>query len=207
MFEKYIIHLKNIIFFKIVLYCLLIFALLWLFPIFNDDLRLASERNENATKNLSEATIKLYSIVNAGTEIIEAYKKYEELSDEGSNGGCTVKKDIIDKIYALETQYNLPNKIKIAITYPSIQTKYQSTQIKINNYDVKLQFRTADYRGFADLAKSLYNIMPKNSVILSLDAERKEALDAEMVGSLSPTSLQNLVYGAMHIRLRELSSK
>ena len=79
MLDKLVIHLKNIIFFKTVIYLILTILLFALIPVFKENLLNESQRKQQAFSFLQTATLKLESIVDFEDKITSTNKKYAQL--------------------------------------------------------------------------------------------------------------------------------
>jgi hypothetical protein len=73
MLDKLIIHLKNIIFFKAVLYIITAIILFTLIPVFSDDLEDSLAKNKQSYSLLQTSKTRLASIANFEDKILSIY--------------------------------------------------------------------------------------------------------------------------------------
>ena len=80
MFERYIMYLKNLIFFQFIIYFFFISLTIWIIKNFQQEYSKSILDKQVLQENLTEEVLKLYSVINSKEEILESYKKYVDLS-------------------------------------------------------------------------------------------------------------------------------
>jgi len=207
MLDKFIINIKNIIFFKAIIYLLIIGFLLWLMPIFKEDYNDSIELKLNAEKSFSEAAIKLYSIIESEEKILDTYRAYEEILNMPPEHICIFRGTMINKIRTLALGYN----IELAnLTFSQVFKDSEqgfSGGVKIKNYNVEAKFTTPNIIAFQNMIKQVYEMMPEHSIITLAQVENDEFLDPKLIDQLAHGSKPNLLRAHLNVRVRELSIK
>lgn len=207
MLEKFIINIKNVIFFKLVVYLLVIGFLLWLMPMFKEDYNDSIEHKQRAEKSFSEAAIKLYSIIESEEKILNTYHAYEEILNTPPEHICILRATMMNKIKTLAEVYN----IELAnITFSQVFKDNEqgvAGGVKIKNYNVGAKFTSPSIIAFQNMIKEIYAAMPEHSIVTLAKLENDEFLDPNLVWSLTPISKPNLLRAQLDIRIRELSIK
>lgn len=207
MLDKFIINIKNIIFFKAVIYLLIIGFLLWLMPMLKKDYNESIELKQNAEKSFSEAAIKLYSIIESEGKILDTYRTYEGILNTPPEHICIFRGIIMNKIKALALGYN----IELAnVTFSQVFKDSEQGipgGVKIKNYNVGTKFTTPNIIAFQNMIKQIYEMMPEYSIVTLAQVENDEFLDPKLIGQLAPTNKPNLLRAQLNVRVRELSIK
>lgn len=207
MLEKFIINIKNVIFFKLVVYLLIIGFLLWLMPILKDHYSESIQRKQAAEKSYSEAAIKLYSIIESEEKILNTYHAYEEIINTPPEHICLLRATMMNKIKTLAAGYN------IGLTNITFSQVFKDNEqgiaggVKIKNYNVGAKFTSPSIIAFQNMIKQIYVAMPEYSIVTLAQIENDEFLDPNLVWSLTPISKPNLLRAQLNIRIRELSIK
>lgn len=202
MLEKFIIHLKNIIFLKAVIYFLLIVVLLWLIPVFKAEFNSSLYKLETAESNLLETTAKLHSIVNSKDKILKTYQKISQ----SNKHRCEKRIRLKEQLGNLANKYDLGEPLNINLFYSFLKgaNKEREKQVKIQSYDINISFSAPNISTSINLIKEAYELLPESSIITSLTIEQKEALDPAIIDKLSPTRDPNLISTKFTTRIREI---
>ena len=207
MLEKFIINIKNVIFFKLVVYLLIIGFLLWLMPMLKEDYNDSIERMQNAEKSFSEAAIKLYSIIESEEKILNTYHSYEEILNTPPEHICILRATMINKIKTLAAGYDIELANVMFSQVFKDNEQGLAGGVKIKNYNVGARFTTPDIIAFQNMIKQIYAAMPEYSIVTLAQIENDEFLDPNLVWSLTPSSKPNLLRAQLNVRVRELSIK
>ncbi|MCZ6908651.1 MAG: hypothetical protein O7C55_02480 [Rickettsia endosymbiont of Ixodes persulcatus] len=140
MFEKYIMYLKNLIFFQFIIYFFFISLTIWIIKNFQQEYSKSILDKQVSQENLMEEVLKLYSVINSKEEILESYKKYVDLSVP-SSVSCLNYQELIPKIKSLSNKYNLVEPIDVSINSVFFKNNVQaiegeSESIHVNNYSI-----------------------------------------------------------------------
>lgn len=209
MLRSFIIHLKNIIFFKLVMYFLGISSILLILQIFNQDYQNSIKKTYYTEELLAQETLKLYSIKNSEHKILNTYIKYKNILSMPYQQNCLERIKLIDKIISLSPKYNLNEPITINIKQefmsnikPLIsEDKYG---VKIRNYDLKIKFATQNFLTFGQVIREIYANMPENTIILSIEVQKEDILEPDTIYKLSTKKAPDVVFAKLTMRIREL---
>ena len=136
MIDKFVTHLKNIIFFKTVIYIILIITLFTLIPILTEDLERESFKRQKSQTFLQTAQIKLESIVHFEKKISAINKKYQQLIKSSFGSGCFNRITLIKNIESLSKKYHLfePIDCKIFRVFKNDSLSKTNGNIKVHYY-------------------------------------------------------------------------
>jgi hypothetical protein len=207
-FLKYFtIHLKNIIFFKFSLYCIVTTVLIWRLQIADNNLLRSSYINSKAKNSIAEAKIKLGSIANADKDILNSIEKYKQILqttlDQDYNRLDNLKHDL----HNIVNKYGLNEPANITITQFFLKnksTRLSGDSISVGNYDVALHFMAQNFLQALSIIKECYSLMPENTVIISLELEDLNVLNLDMVNKLSTIKPPHLIDVQLIMRIREI---
>ncbi|WP_375333179.1 hypothetical protein [Candidatus Tisiphia endosymbiont of Psammoecus bipunctatus] len=211
MLKNFIVHLKNVIFFKFIMCCLCISTILWLLQSINKDYMESIAKNQNIEESLAQETLKLYSIINSKYKILETYARYSKLLSISARQSCLERARLITTIDSFSKKYNLNEPITISIKQeflsginPMVGTK-QGT-IRIKNYDVYIRFATKDFATFLTIIKEIYSCMPENTIVLSIDVKKEDVLEPKVVYKLSTERIPDMIFTKLNMRIREITA-
>ncbi|XVN42638.1 MAG: hypothetical protein RCG15_08690 [Candidatus Rickettsia vulgarisii] len=210
MLRIFIIHLKNIIFFKLVMYFLGISSLLFLLQIFNQDYKYSIKKTYQTEELLAQETLKLYSIKNSKHKILNTYVKYKNLLSMSYKQSCLERTKVMNKITNLSKKYNLNEPITTSIKQEFLSNikphiggeKYG---VKIRNYDLKIKFATQDFLTFGQIIREIYANMPENTIILSIEVQKEDILEPDIIYKLSTQKAPDMIFAKLTMRIRELA--
>ncbi len=206
MLNKLVIHLKNIIFFKAVIYVIFVIILFTLMPIFKNDLVKSSQRRQKSYSFLKAATLKLESIADFEDKVQTTNKMYRELMSHSNDVACLNRTSLINNMNLLSKKHQLfePINIKISRNFDADKTLNTNGHIKINYYEVDINFTALDYHKLLVICQELYQLLPKGAVVTSTNIRKIEALTPKIVDKLDITKSPGLLDVKMQIQLREL---
>jgi len=206
MLDKLVIHLKNVIFFKAIIYIIALIALFLLIPVIKENLTTASERYNKAYSFLQDADLKLDSIINFEDEILKKHEQYDALSNQHEHLGCINRTRITHSIKQLANKYNLlePISTDIARIFNTGQTANTSGHIKLHHYELNVQFKPKNYADLFIMTKHIYNLLPKGSIVISTKVNSIDALTPKIVNILNKNNAPAPINVKMKIHLREI---
>lgn len=212
MFEKYIMYLKNLIFFQFIIYFFFISLTIWIIKNFQQEYSKSILDKEVSQENLTEEFLKLYSVINSKEEILEFYKKYVDLSVP-SNVSCLNYQELIPKIKSLSNKYDLVEPIDVSINSVFFKNNVQAIEggegesIHVNNYSINIKYACADFLTFLKIFSEIYSYMPPNTLISFVRVRNEEVLTPKNIYKLSVNHAPNLIYAKLILYIRELASK
>lgn len=211
MLKNFIVHLKNVIFFKFIMCCLCISTILWLLQSINKDYMESIAKNQNIEESLAQETLKLYSIINSKHKILETYARYSKLLSISARQNCLERARLITTIDSFSKKYNLNEPITISIKQeffsginPMVGTKQDT--IRIKNYDVCIRFATKDFATFLTIIREIYSCMPENTIVLSIYIKKEDVLEPKVVYKLSTERTPDMIFTKLNMRIREITA-
>lgn len=210
MLKNFIIHQKNVIFLKFFACCLGVFIIFWFLQLLNTDYIKSIIRNSLTEESLAQETLKLYSLTKSKHKILETYSRYSKLLANSSSQNCLARRELTTNIGHLSGKYNLNEPITVLIKQDllsgiesTIGTRRDS--IRIRNYDVKIMFATKNYATFLKIINEIYSLMPKNTVIISVEVKRENVLEPKVVYKLSTQRMPDMIFTKINLLLREVT--
>ncbi len=206
MLDKLIIHLKNIIFFKAVIYIIMTIILFTLIPIFSEDLEDSSIKNKKSYALLQTSKSKLKSIVNFENTILNTKENYEALISKANNQGCLDRTKLTNQIATLNTKYSLfePIFIRISRQFNNETAQNYASHVKINHYEIKIAFKSKDPVTMLMICNELYKMLPYGSIVTDTSIATHEALTPDIINKLNTKNAPGLLAVKMKIQLREI---
>ena len=206
MLDKLIIHLKNIIFFKAVIYIIMTIILFTLIPIFSEDLEDSSIKNKKSYALLQTSKSKLKSIVNFENTILHTKENYEALISKANNQGCLDRTKLTNQIATLNTKYSLfePIFIRISRQFNNETAQNYASHVKINHYEIKIAFKSKDPVTMLMICNELYKMLPYGSIVTDTSIATHEALTPDIIHKLNTKNAPGLLAVKMKIQLREI---
>lgn len=206
MLDKLIIHLKNIIFFKAVIYLIITIILFALIPIFSKDLEDSSIKNKKSYTLLQTSKSKLKSIVNFENKILNTKENYKALISKANNQNCLDRTELINQITTLNTKYSLfePIFIRISKKFNDEITQNYASHVKINHYEIKIAFKSKDHVTMLMICNELYKMLPYGSIVTNTSIATHGALTPDIISKLNTKNAPGLLEVNMKIQLREI---
>ena len=206
MIDKLVVHLKNIIFFKIIIYLLFIITLALLIPIFITDLEKAAQRKQKANTFLRETTLQIESINDFQEKIIALNNDYKSLLIMTKDVSCSNRTRFIKAVESFTTKYQLfePISIKISKGFEGENSLANYGNIKIDYHTADINFKTLDPYHLLIITQDLCGIMPPGSVVLSSNLRSINVLTPEIIDTLTTTKAPELLDVKVKILLRDI---
>ena len=197
MLDKVVIHLKNIIFFKLVVYTISIVLLGVLIPEFQDQLVKSLHGKERAEILFNQSIIQLNSIV-------EFEQKIPEINS--NNKICDTREGLLSNLSLISQKRNLyePIKAKVVRVFdnPSIQNK--NSEIILYQYEVTINFAVDSYEEVLNVSDDIYKTLPVGAVIIGMQIRKLQALTPEIIQKLSTKDFPGLTEVSIKVLLREI---
>ena len=206
MIDKLVIHLKNIIFFKIIIYLLFVISLALLIPIFISDLEKAAQRKQKANTFLREATLQIESINDFEEKIITLNNDYNSLLTSTQDLSCSNRTRFINAVESFTTKYQLfdPISIKISKGFEGGNSLPSNGNIKIDYHTADINFKTLNPYHLLIITQDLCGIMPAGSVVLSSSLRSINVLTPEIIDTLTTAKAPELFDVKVKILLRDI---
>jgi hypothetical protein len=206
MLDKLVVHLKNIIFFKAVLYIIITIILFTMIPVFSGDLQDTSIKYKKSYSLLQTAKTKLKSILNFEDTIFNTKDKYKELISQSKNHDCLNRTTLIKQINTLNKKHSLfePIFVRISRQFDDEITSASNSNVKVNHYEIEISFRATDRGKMLMVCNDLYDILPKGSLVTNTSIKSVEALTPEIISRLNTKNEPGLLEIDMNIQLSEI---
>lgn len=209
MLDKLVVHLKNIIFFKAIIYILIIIILSISIPIIQNNLNISFLKKQKANVYLQDVALKLESIADFKSKIIEINKYFNFLVNENKDPSCTLRIKFVDDIKKLGTKYQLFEPIKITSSriYSADMNLTSTNHLEISYYTVDVNLKVSDYSQYLMLTNDLYSLMPLGSVILTTNITEIEGLSPSTIEKLNLKKAPDNIELTITILLRNVVHK
>ncbi|MCP5370036.1 MAG: hypothetical protein H6909_05060 [Rickettsiaceae bacterium] len=208
MLNKLIIHLKNIIFFKLIIYALSIIGLLLLLPIFKNNLTKSLEQKENAILILDNIKNKLELVQNFDNELEETIAQYKLLTIDKIDLACQKTKTFLTQLTDLNKQYTLLVPISYTLSNHYEYKDYiTSNNLTIECNIIDIEFTTSDKLQLDLIQQEIYKIAPHGSVILEQHIEALDVITPSIIHQLTHYYSPNLLKIKIKLMLRNAKYK
>lgn len=188
MLSKIIIHLKNIIFFKAVVYSLSILALSLLFPIFIAEVKKSDIQRVHAANFLKNEALKLEFINNFDKKITDKTQELYNIASPQLDHSCLDRTNFIKKIDELGKKYNLFQPIQTKLSqgfHHNNDAADNRTYNAIKYYTVDIHFTAKDFPQLLAILADLENVMPIGSAVLSTKIQVLDMLTPNVITKLN----------------------
>lgn len=208
MLKQLVIHLKNIIFFKLIIYTLLTLGLLLLVPIFKNNLDKTIEQKQRAIVIVDNVKNKLDLIQTFGKEIEETMTQYDQLIINKIDLGCQKTKQFITDLMNLNTEFVLLTPITYTLSNNYDYKDFTTTSdIAVECNIIDINFTANDQAQYQALLKDLYEIIPTGSVLLEEHIETLDVITPSMIDQLQHHYSPNLLKIKIKLMLRNAKYK
>ena len=205
--EKFTINLKNIIFFKSVIYLLCIGVLVWWFNSSEQDSIQAVQWLKAAENSLSAAQTKLATVSGLDNKITEIDDLYQKITTISGKQRCDQRIILVNSLNILSDKYQLmePLYLRMSQLFFKNQDDLIGDRVKIKNYDLKVQFSAPNFDVMLALIRDAYELMPEYSMLISLEGAVQEVLEPSLGDKLSTKRLPDLVNATFDMYIKEIN--
>ncbi|GAB4167246.1 MAG: hypothetical protein Tsb006_6400 [Rickettsiaceae bacterium] len=206
MLDRFAVHLKNVIFFKAVVYTLLAVILGLLIPIFKSDVEKLVTKRQKATTFLQDTTFKLESIADFEEKVLSINERYNALVKDRGELGCVERTKFLNDVKRLSTKYGLfePINIKIFQGFEGVNFPGNSVHLKMNYYTADIQFRVTNLYQILSICADIYNAMPQGAAVISQNIHAIEALTPRVIETLNTDKAPDNLEVRIKILLRNI---
>lgn len=206
MFNKFITHLKNIIFFKTVLVIIAIFLFYNCIPVLLKDLSLTENKQQKASISLENMKLKLASMTDFEQKIPILLQKYNDLKQKSVYDDCFDREYFVNQIAQLNDKYHLFNPINVLVSRELNQeeAQYSIYQIRLNEYEIQISFSCDNLTSLLQLLADINLLLPPGSTVTNTIIEEKEGLTLAMIEQLNNYRSPALLTAYMQIHLQEI---
>ena len=209
MLDKLVIHLKNIIFFKSVIYLICIILVVALIPKFQSQLLKTSDKKEKARIFLNQATIQLNSTIEFEENISKTNENYKKLLESNNKADCQEREGLLKNLSSLSKKYELHEPIKADITkvFENLNTG-KTKEIKLSRHEMYISFNVDSYEKVIDLSNEICALLPNGTLILGMNIKKIQALTPEIIEKLYNNPINSpseLIDVSIKVLLREIA--
>lgn len=208
--NKLIIHLKNVLFFKAVIYVLLIIGLVLLNPIANNDLQELLQKRDKARTFLDQATLKFESIQDFENKIVDMHSKYKDLATINGKQGCKDRSAFIAGLRSFVNQKE--NQRKFDNLHANIREVNKLTSgfresynVRIKPYEGVITLKARDYLEFSKFLEYLSDTLPAGALITKCEIKSQKTLTPDVIKNLAVDKKPLLFYAKITVLFREIN--
>ncbi|HJK87098.1 MAG TPA: hypothetical protein QKA08_04970 [Candidatus Megaira endosymbiont of Nemacystus decipiens] len=207
--NKLLIHLKNIIFFKFIVFLFATLGLLLFISNTNIELKRTEKHQKKVIFALKEVEEKLDLIQNFDRDIYNVTDEYNNLILQSKNQECESKKRVLKYISSLYYKYKLyqPINTKISHSYNYSYDASYSTNLLVEYHVLNLFFQVFDKMQLLAITEDLYNHLPQGSIIIKQEVNIIDAITPEVASQLEKNKIIPLINVNMKIMLRNVKYK
>lgn len=205
--DRLIIHLKNLIFLKVILYSFIIILLINITKSFNRKLSTTIDKQHHYQTYHDNAQYKLNIIEDVVQNIDIINHEFKE---------SLIAHDMLSNIYQatlsaeldlLTKKYGLPEPISMKIIKlfsTNSSGDYTQNKVRLKNHQLLLNFSIMDYKDYIPIIHDIINILPAGAMITKSTIQRIEALSPNIVSKISTENIVGLLNVKMTIIIREI---
>lgn len=205
MIKKQIIHLKNVIVFKVLIYFLISIFFFVLFPILNSQLRYAIDATENSKVKLQDLENKLVFVNDERKTIQDSYKKYLEIKQQKIDFTCFIKQNLHESYLTLANQIGMDTKPMLYSSPTPLVEKFNNNKnIEILTTNLASIFMSKTFAESIVFIEKLYCMLPEYSIINNIDINMEELITPETLIRLSPDITPSLIKNKVNMQIRKV---
>lgn len=200
-----IIHLKNIIFFKVTIYILIIAGLSSLLSYYTKELFIVKEHRNIAKNTLNDIENKLYGILSADDKIIQTYNNYKTLLENANQNNCGFMAIFQQNITSIGLKYQLPEPIEVkASVLFDERSESNRSHIKVVNTNVEVTLKLLNLSSLVGILKDISSFLSNDSIIYSIETKEITTLDYNIINNLRTDQLPALILVKINIIIRQI---
>ncbi|RYE06459.1 MAG: hypothetical protein EOP33_04595 [Rickettsiaceae bacterium] len=205
MLRKFVIHAKNIVFFKILSYSLIIGILISLLIFSRANYNQAKIKHQHMMMEVAAAEAKLLIITQPKSNILNSLQLYQNVSNVSKSQSCDNKIKLIENIENVGRQFNLSKPITTKFTQIySTKEGRRALQFKIKYYELSTEFAVSNFDILQETLKAIHELLPQDSLIISLNIRGNEFLDPVLISELTEQAAPNFFKVKLIVKIREL---
>lgn len=206
MITKQIIHLKNVVVFKILIYFLIFVFFFVLFPFLQTNLKASVEATENAKIKLQDLENKIVFVNSASSTIHNYYNKYLDLKKEKFDLTCFIKQSLNESYLQIAKDIGVGSKpVLYSSASPMVKKFNNNRNIEILTTDISSVFMSKTLSESLRFIEEFYKILPEYSIINSIDINMEEIITPESLSRLSPDVTPSLIKNKVNMKVRKVN--
>lgn len=210
MLDNQIIRLKNLIFLKLTCFSLILFLVVYLLPEMSEQRRLTEESLSKSYSQLNNLKIKVNYLKQNPENVSNAEKYYISLLHEPSNIDCLERLKLINSIKELSENLSLDKNftLKVSNLAPDVKFANFTQWIKTNAMQVEIDFGTNELLSFIQIAERIYDSLPENSYIESINLSKNNVISSENLSEQeNDDSIPKLINGQVVFKVNKIVSR
>ena len=206
MLDKLVIHLKNIIFFKLIVYLICIILLAALIPRLQGQLAKSVARKEKAEILFNQSATQLNSIIEFEEKIYETNLKYKDLFFNSSKKSCDTRTELFKNLALLSEKYNLyePIKAKVVRVFEMASIQNKNSDVKLHQHEVTINFAVNSNAEVLNLSNDIYAMLPDGSMLISMQIKKLQVITPAIIEKLSTKRSPSFIDVSIKVLLREI---
>ncbi len=205
MITKQIIHLKNVVVFKVLIYFLILMFFFFIFPILNNNLEISIKSTENAKTKLQDLENKILFVNHSQDEIIASYNRYLAIEKSNFDLSCFLQKDLDESYQNLAREIGLDQKPALYSSANPLVEKFGGTRnIEIYTTNLISEFMSKTVYESLSFIERFYQILPKYQFLTSIDINMEELITPESINRLSKDIVPSLIKNKINMQVRQI---
>jgi hypothetical protein len=205
MLETQIIHLKNVIVFKIVV-CTLIFSLFfWLIPSGRSRLDDSMQHKEIAISELEAVESKVQFIKESSSLVGSTYQAYLDALKNPFSVSCIAQEGLVAGLTTLGEQFRLRDRPMLQLQpIPTMERFRSNPSVQILTTTLDLSFPAQGFAHALGFSKAAYKILPIYSLLDSVIIEANSVITPSTITELAVGAEPQLIDARLGIKMREI---
>jgi hypothetical protein len=204
MLQNQIVHLKNVIVFKII-FCILVAAfLVWRVPISYDQLQEAMTTKNVAQTELEDAKQKIQYVINDQSSIDSAYAAYIDKLQHPTSS-CVMTAQLTSQYKTLANTFRLKTEPVLSISPTPIITPFHNSRT-IETFAIvyDLSFQAQGFKHALSFIKDAYQLLPKYGSIYAINISEDEVITPDSIAKLGAGEVPQLIQGRVGLQVTEV---
>lgn len=205
--DKMTLRTKNIIFFKLVTFCLCFIAIFYIISHLNENLDDTKIQKMQVEELLNKASSRLNALKSDKSHLEKIFKKYNELVETKNNPyECFNRNAYSKEVKKIEKKLGLKDQIRF-MTSTNYEGNNSSNTILMRVSKVRLNYLTSDFLTAVKIAKNAYEALPNYNFVNSFEIKRNKVLTPKMLQLLKTSNEADLISSNLQMEVKELELK
>lgn len=206
--NTHIIHLKNIIIFKILIYILCTTFFFVFLPTSEKMLQDATHSANLAEEQLMTLENKVAFVKDSTQKIEQSYQAYLEQIKSSFDLSCFLHTTLNDSYIELGKKFNLGEKPTLySSTEQSTEDLNKLQDVKILTTNIMLTFKAVNIQESINFIKQAYMHLPQYSIITSFDIDDPDIITPSSIEKLEVNTKPSIVTCKSNMVIREIKLK
>ncbi|MES2214556.1 MAG: hypothetical protein V4485_00850 [Pseudomonadota bacterium] len=204
MLQSHIIHLKNIVIFKIIFFLLAVVLLAWQLPLSYDHLSGAQTTQEAAREELLNVKQKIQYMSDYKNIIDSTYQAYTAKLQHPTSS-CLITERLTAQYNNLAETFRLKSDPILTSSPTPLITPYQNSHaLEIFGIVYDLSFQAQGFKHALSFIKEAYQLLPSYGMIYALKISETEVITPDSIAKLSIGQVPYLIEGKVGLQVREV---